>query len=92
MGVLGLPVAAGHGERVADGAFGPVAVGGVELVVEVELVAVVAAVGVEAGGGGAADVLLVVWTDEVYQALLLGVVALYVRIGRHVDSMIHLRH
>ena len=89
--VLGLPVAAGHAEGVADGAVGPVAQRGVELVDEGELVAVVAAVGVEAEGEGAADVLLVVGAAEVNEAVLLGVVAVYVGVGGHGHSMIHPR-
>ena len=83
MAVLGLPVAPGHAEGVADGAVGAVAQGCVELVDEGELVAVVAAVGVEAGGEGAADALLVVGAAVFDEALLLFVVAVYVGVGGH---------
>ena len=89
--VLGLPVAPGHAEGVADGAVGPVAQGCVELVDEGELVAVVAAVGVEAEGEGAADALLVVGAAVFDEALLLFVVAVYVGVGGHGGLMIHRR-
>ena len=55
VGVLGLPVAAGHAEGVLDRAVGPVAMLGVELVNQGQLLAVVAAVGVQADGKGAPD-------------------------------------
>ena len=50
--VLGLPVAAGHAEGVADCTVGPVAQGGVELVDESQPLAMLATVGVEAKGEG----------------------------------------
>ena len=90
--VLGFPVAARHAEGVADGAVGPVAQGSVELVDKGELVAVVAAVGVEAESEGATDVLLVVGAAVVYKALLLGVIAVYVGVGEHIWTMIHRWH
>ena len=89
--VLRLPVAAGHAEGVADGAVGPVAQWSVEFVDEGELLAVLAAVGVEADGEGAADTLLVVGATEVDEALLLFVVTLYVGVRRHSRFTIHLQ-
>ena len=79
VGVLGLPVAAGHAEGVLDGAVGavprPWSGAGVEFVDQGKLLAVVAAVGVEADGEGAADALLVVGAAEVEEALEVGAVA-----------------
>ena len=87
VGVLGLPVAAGHAQGVLDGAVGPIARAGagagVKLIDEGELLAVVAAVGVEADGEGAADALLVVGAAEVEETLEVGAVTLDVRVGGH---------
>ena len=90
VGVLGLPVAAGHAQGILDGAVGPVpcsgrpgAEAGVQLVNQGQLLAVVAAVGVEADGKGAADALLVVGAAEVEEPLQVLTVAFDVGVGGH---------
>ena len=87
--VLRLPVAAGHAKGVSDGAVGPVAPGRVELVDEGQLLAVLAAVGIEAKGEGAADALLVVGAAVVDEAPFLRVVSVYVGVGGHSFCIIH---
>ena len=88
VGVLGLPVAPVHAEGVfhravgADGGSGYRGAGG-QLIDEGELFAMVAAVGVETDGEGAADALLVVGAAEPEEALEVGVVAFDVWVGGH---------
>ena len=90
VGVLGLPVAAGHAQGVLHGAVGPYpgsgdagAAAGVQLVDQGQLLAVVAAVGVEAHGEGAADALLVIGAAEFEETLEVGAVAFDVRVRGH---------
>ena len=89
VGVLGLPVAAGHAEGVADGAVGLGALGGGKLRDQDQLVAVGGAVGGQAVLEGRSDVQLVIRAaslDELGQG---GVVVLCFQVGGHGCSTGH---
>ena len=83
MGVLGLPVAPRHPQRVLDGAVGLVARGGLQFRDQHESFPVVTAVGVQTVLEGGPDVLLVVGAAVLDELLQLGSVLLNVWVGRH---------
>ena len=84
VGVLCLPVAAGHAQRVFHRAVGHDAGGHGQLRHERQPLFVVAAVGGQAVLEGGPDVQLAVGAAVVQEPVQLGAVALYVRVGRHV--------
>ena len=91
VGVLGLPVAPGHPQRVLDCAVGLVAWRSPQLRDQHQFFPVVAAIGIEAVLEGRPDVLLVVRTAEVDELPETGAVLVDVEVGGH-GGIITLTH
>ena len=81
VGVLRLPVAPGHPQRVLNGAVGFVAGRNAEFIHQGQPFPVLTAIGIETLGEGAADALLVVRSAELNKAFQVGVVFFDVRVG-----------
>ena len=90
VGVLGLPVAPVHTQRVLHRAVGAVMKPGFQLVHQGQLFPVFAAIGVEANGEGAPYALLLVRAAELNEPLLVGLVAFDMGISGHIRN-IHYR-
>ena len=88
VGILGLPVAAGHAQGVLDRAVGDNGAGA-QFRHQDQLLPVIAAVGVQAVLKGRPDVQLAVGTAKLDQFLQLEIVLFYVGVGRHGNHTIH---